>query len=82
MSVTIAGPMDCSLNHHLRGCEAYLEEEQAKLAPDTHLLRLLCNTVRLHRDYDALHTEVLELAGRLIEAKMEIDRLRRHLTQV
>jgi hypothetical protein len=77
MPVVIAGAVPVqSLNMHQRACEVYIEAEQAKILPDTHLIALLCDSVRLVRENTALHAECLALAGRLIEAKMEIERLR------
>ena len=42
--------MDRSLRDFVRACGVYLEEEQAKLAPDTHVITLVCDAVRLTRE--------------------------------
>ena len=42
--------MDRSIGDFVRACTAYLEEEQAKLAPDTHLIALVCDALRLTRE--------------------------------
>ena len=42
--------MDRSLGDFARACGAYLKEEQAKLAPDTHLVAILGDAVRLTRE--------------------------------
>lgn len=48
--------MDRTLNDFVRGCETYILEESRKLAPDTHLLSLLCDAVRLTREMEQLAT--------------------------
>ena len=51
MSINVDGVyMDRSLNDFTRLCLMYLEEEQAGPVPDTHLIALLCDAVRLARE--------------------------------
>ena len=71
MRVEVAGVyMDRSLNDFTRGCLVYLEEEQAKLAPDTHLVALLCDAVRLTREMTQLSEHGIE------EARQDVARYR------
>ena len=42
--------MDCSLADFVRACESFLYAEGEKFAPDTHLIALLCNAIRLTRE--------------------------------
>ena len=42
--------MNRSLGAFMHACEVALGAEQAKLAPDTHLIALLCDAVRLARE--------------------------------
>ena len=73
MRVEVAGVyMDRSLNDFTRGCLVYLEEEQAKLAPDTHLIALLCDAVRLTREM----TQMEQRDRAINEERQEIARWR------
>ena len=42
--------MDRSLNEFTLACVGYIQHEQAKFAPDTDLIALLCDAVRLTRE--------------------------------
>ena len=46
--------MDRSLNDFRQACAARLEEEHAKSAPDTLLIALLCDAIRLTREMAAM----------------------------
>lgn len=73
MSIGVDGVyMDRSLNDFTRACLVYLEEEQAKLAPDTHLIALLCDSVRLTREMTLLS----QRATRLDEEREDLARYR------
>ncbi len=43
--------MDRSIADFVRACEVTIEDEQSKPAPDTALIALLCDAVRLTREY-------------------------------
>lgn len=76
MPVPIAGTyMDRSLNDFQRACEHCIENEQEKPCPDTHLIDLLCDAVRLTRELAARDMVCNELVGRLVEANTELRRL-------
>ena len=62
--------MDRSLNDFTRLCLMYLEEEQAGPVPDTHLIALLCDAVRLARELALLSEEGIE------EARQDVARYR------
>ena len=71
MSIEIDGVyMDRSLNDFTRSCFVYLEAEQAKLAPDTHLVALLCDAIRLTRELALLSEQGIE------EARQNVARYR------
>lgn len=42
--------MERSLGNFIRACEVYVQEESQKLSPDSHLIALLCDAVRLARE--------------------------------
>ena len=42
--------MEKSTMDWLRSIRVLIEEEQRKIAPDTHLISVLCDTVRYHRE--------------------------------
>ena len=42
--------MDRSLNDFVRACEVHIEAEQRTASPDTWLIALLCDAVRLSRE--------------------------------
>lgn len=59
--VTVAGDtLLTSLADHVRGCEVFMAEEQEKIAPDTALIGLLCNSVRLARENERMARRGLE----------------------
>lgn len=49
----VAGRMECSNAEFERRCLIYIAEEQDKLMPDNALMALLCDGVRLAREYSA-----------------------------
>ena len=81
MAVEIAGTyMDRSLTDFQQACEVYIEREQGTLAPDTALLALLCDAVRLARELRHADAARNDLTRRLIEAKAAL--LRYHTPAV
>lgn len=55
----IAGrSLGCSLNEFERRCKAWLATEQEKPLPDNALIALLCDAVRLGREYGDAMNEV------------------------
>ena len=55
MSVEVAGQYClASLAEHERSCLLLIEEEQRKANPDTRLIAVLCDSVRLTRETEAL----------------------------
>ena len=48
---SIVGRMECSVADHERACLVLIEEEQRKPRPDTHLISVLCDSVRLGREF-------------------------------
>jgi len=67
--------MEQTIAEHVRRAEHYIVEEQAKIAPDNALIALLCDSVRMSREYlsnaslpDSLAVaQALEQAAALIE---------------
>jgi len=60
MAVQIAGIfMERSLHDFCQACEGYIAAEQEKLAPDTALIALLCDAVRLTRELERAATRPL-----------------------
>lgn len=56
--VTVAGnEMPCSISIFDQRCHVFIEEEQNKIAPDNALIALLCDAVRLGREYNLLLQE-------------------------
>ena len=49
-SVVVGGRMERSLGDFMRFCERYISEETQGPIPDTHLIALLCDAVRLARE--------------------------------
>ncbi len=47
----VAGTLDKSIAEHERGCLVLIGNEQEKIAPDNHLIAVLCDAVRLAREY-------------------------------
>ena len=77
MAVTIAGTyMDRSLNDFQRACEQCIENEQEKLMPDVHLIDLLCDAIRLTREMAEKDRAVNQLVGKLLDAHIELRKLR------
>lgn len=77
MSVTIAGTyMDRSLNDFQRACEHCIENEQEKPWPDTHLIDLLCDAIRLAREMAEKDVASTQLVAQLLDAHQELRRLR------
>ena len=53
-SIVAGGHMGRSLGDFSRACETYIQEESRKLLPDTHVISLLCDAVRLTREMAVL----------------------------
>ena len=51
--------MERSVADFARACGVYIEEEQRKLASDTHLIALLCDAIRLTREITFMSGEGL-----------------------
>lgn len=52
LPISILGDfMDCSIADHNLACFALIEEEQRKILPDTRLIAVLCDSVRLGREF-------------------------------
>ena len=49
-SVVAGVRMERSIKSFVHDCEVYIEEESQKLLPDTGLIALLCDAVRLTRE--------------------------------
>lgn len=47
----IAGRLDCSLDDFERSCRTCILEEQQSISPNNALIAVLCNAVRLKREY-------------------------------
>ena len=63
MSIEIGGVyMDRSLKDFVRACEARIEAEQAKPLPETALIALLCDAVRLSRELTRWMGYAMEMA--------------------
>lgn len=43
--------LDCSNSFFEQRCRVYLSQEQEKVAPDNGLIAILCDSVRLAREY-------------------------------
>lgn len=67
--------MDRSLGDFMRACEAWIAEEQYKLAPDTHLIALLCDSVRLAREF-IRSIKMTELPSALKTLRLDASRYR------
>ena len=62
MTVQIAGVfMECSLNVFQRRCEVLIESEQNKLSPDSSLINVLCDAVRLTREMTWMAQQPIEI---------------------
>ncbi len=66
----IAGRMEGSIANHERACLVLIAEEERKVAPDNALIRVLCDSVRLGREYAEVQMERLR-AARAVLAKAE-----------
>lgn len=51
--------MEMSLHDFVRGCCAYIQNQQAQRSPDNTLVELLSEGVRLAREHDKLFREML-----------------------
>lgn len=51
MAVKIIGRLEGSINNFISRCETTIESEQGKGEPDNALIALLCDAVRLAREY-------------------------------
>lgn len=51
MSVVAGDRMDRSIEDFVNACEVAIEEEQREIAPRNHIIALLCDAVRLSREY-------------------------------
>jgi len=48
----IAGRMmDGTIAEHVRACEVLIEQEQYQVMPNNHLISVLCESVRMSREY-------------------------------
>ncbi len=77
MSVMVAGRMGRSIAEHERACLVLIEEEQSKIAPNNALISVLCDSVRMGREWvDSLRggSTVRELFGarESLDAKVEL----------
>lgn len=59
-AVVVGIYIDRSLNDFIRACEITIQAEQEKVIPDTELIALLCDAVRLTREM-TLMAEVKDL---------------------
>lgn len=73
MRIAVAGRMEKTIDAHVRACEVHLADEQAKPLPDSALIAVLCDSIRMAREYvesqpavprDALPAEPLALLKR------------------
>lgn len=51
MSLVAGERMERTLDDFVRACEVLLDEEQSKVAPNNALIAVLCDAVRLTREY-------------------------------
>lgn len=61
ISKMVTGQLDCSIQDFVNRCEMAIEEEQRKINPDTHLIAILCDAIRLvdeHLDWVKLNLEI------------------------
>jgi hypothetical protein len=68
--------MGRSLGDFAQACAVYIDAEYAKVAPDTDLIALLSDAVRLQRELMQALDARNQLTQWLIEARMEVRRLR------
>lgn len=48
--------LEGTLADHVRGCRVLIDQEQTSAHPDNALISLLCDSVRLAREYDRAKT--------------------------
>ena len=47
----VDGRMECSIATFERRCRLAIDQEQGRSNPDTHLIAILCDAIRLGREY-------------------------------
>jgi hypothetical protein len=54
--------LTCTLEQFVQRCLVHLEQEQGKSNPDSALIALLCDAVRLEREYVDMAQQVFDAA--------------------
>lgn len=66
----VAGTMECSASMFEHRCRVYLQREQEKIAPDNGLVAILCDAVRMAREFGGkpIDHQLLEAARAVLGA--------------